>query len=146
MRERLEQHRVDPTCASCHNMMDPIGFALENFDSVGKFRVEADGAVVDTSGMFWDGSNIEGPGGLHGVLMARSELFVENFTEKLLTYALGRKVEYTDMPQVREVLKHAEAEDYRFNALVKEIALSTAFTHRATSAAATPQNSDTAQR
>jgi hypothetical protein len=101
---------------------------------------------VDTTGMFWDGSNIEGPDGLYGVLMARSELFVENFTEKLLTYALGRKVEYYDMPQVREVLSKAEAEDYRFNALVKEIALSTAFTHRTTSAAATPENSATAQR
>ncbi|MES2625989.1 MAG: DUF1592 domain-containing protein [Pseudomonadota bacterium] len=146
MRQRLEQHRVDPSCSACHNMMDPIGFALENFDSVGKFREQADGAAVDTSGMFWDGSNIVGPDGLYGVLMARSDLFVENFTEKLLTYALGRKVEYTDMPQVREVLNRAEAQDYRFNALVKEIALSTAFTHRTTSAAATPETSNTAQR
>jgi hypothetical protein len=146
MRERLEQHRIDPSCSSCHNMMDPIGFALENFDSVGKFRIEADGSIVDTTGTFWDGSNIEGPDGLYNVLMARKELFVENFTEKLLTYALGRKVEYYDMPQVREVLSKAEAEDYRFNALVKEIALSTAFTHRTTSAAATPDSSATAQR
>jgi hypothetical protein len=146
MRERLEQHRVDPTCSACHNMMDPIGFALENFDAVGKFREKADGAKVDTSGKFWDGTYIEGPDGLYGVLMARSDLFVENFTEKLLTYALGRKVEYSDMPQVRAVLSGAEAQDYRFNALVKEIALSTAFTHRTTSAAAIPENSDTAQR
>ncbi len=146
MRERLEQHRVDPSCSGCHNMMDPIGFALENFDSIGKFREQADGSVVDTTGMFWDGNNIEGPDGLYGVLMARSELFVENFTEKLLTYALGRKVEYFDMPQVREVLSKAEAQDYRFNALVKEIALSTAFRHRTTSAAALQASSATAQR
>jgi hypothetical protein len=146
MRERLEQHRIDPSCSSCHNMMDPIGFALENFDSVGKFRDKADGVAVDTTGMFWDGTNIEGPDGLYGVLMARSELFVENFTEKLLTFALGRKIEYYDMPQVREVMRAAEDDEYRFNALVKEIALSTAFTHRTTSAASTPATSDTAQR
>ena len=142
LRQRLEQHRVDPSCAACHNMMDPIGFALENFDPVGKFRDQTDGIPVNTEATFWDGTDFEGPDGLFGVLMARSELFVENFTEKLMTYALGRKVEYYDMPSVRDVVREAEKEDFRFSALVREIALSDAFTRRTKDAA----NMETAQR
>jgi hypothetical protein len=129
-RERLQQHRSDPSCAACHNMMDPIGFALENFDAVGKFRDHADGARVDASGVFWDGTNFEGPDGLYQMMLARKGLFVQNIAEKLMTYALGRKVEYYDMPQVRKVVDAAAGEEYRFSALVREIALSDAFTHR----------------
>ena len=91
LRQRLEQHRIDPACASCHNMMDPIGFALENFDAIGKFREQTSGIPVNTAATFWDGTDIDGPEGLFDVLMARSDLFVENFIEKLMTYALGRK-------------------------------------------------------
>jgi len=130
MRQRLEQHRVDPSCSACHNMMDPIGFALENFDPVGKYREQTDGGRVDASGVFWDGSDFAGPSGLYEILMARSDLFVENFIEKLMTYSLGRKVEYYDMPVVRAVVRATEDEDYRFSALVREIALSNTFTHR----------------
>ena len=135
LRQRLEQHRVDPSCAACHNMMDPIGFALENFDPIGKYREQTDGIPVNTEATFWDGTDFEGPDGLYNILMARSDLFVENFTEKLMTYALGRKVEYYDMPSVRQVMREAEAEEYRFSALVKEIALSEAFTRRTKDAA-----------
>lgn len=142
LRQRLEQHRNDPTCASCHNMMDPIGFALENFDPVGKFRRETDGLPVNTGATFWDGTEFEGPDGLYNMLMARSDLFVENFTEKLMTYALGRKVEYFDKPAVREVVEEAGKEEFRFSALVKEIALSNAFTRRTKEAEGTA----TAQR
>lgn len=129
-RERLQQHRSDPSCAACHNMMDPIGFALENFDSVGKFRDHADGAAVDSSAVFWDGTKFEGADGLHQMMLSRSNLFVQNIAEKLMTYALGRKVEFYDMPQVRKVVRDAADEEYRFSALVREIALSDAFTHR----------------
>ncbi|MDG2175332.1 MAG: DUF1592 domain-containing protein [Gammaproteobacteria bacterium] len=130
LRQRLEQHRQDPACASCHNMMDPIGFALENFDAIGKYRDQTNGIPVNTGAVFWDGTNFEGPDDLYNILMSRSDLFVENFIEKLMTYALGRKVEYFDMPSVREVSRNAENEEYRFSALVKEIALSAAFTKR----------------
>lgn len=130
LRQRLEQHREDPGCAACHNMMDPIGFALENFDQVGKYRSETDGLPVNTSAVFWDGTEFSGPDGLYSILNARSDLFVENFVEKLLTYALGRKVEIFDKPTVRHVLREAGKDDYRFGAMVREIALSDAFTHR----------------
>jgi len=130
LRQRLEQHRVDPSCAACHNMMDPIGFALENFDPVGKFRDQTDGIPVNTGATFWDGTEFTGPDGLYTILMARSDLFVENFAEKLMTYALGRKVEYYDMPAIRKVVSAAKSEEFRFSALVKEIALSDAFMQR----------------
>ncbi|MGY8791387.1 MAG: DUF1588 domain-containing protein, partial [Pseudomonadales bacterium] len=141
LRQRLEQHRQDPSCAACHNMMDPIGFALENFDAIGKFRDQTNGIPVNTGAVFWDGTNFEGPDGLYTILMARSDLFVENFIEKLMTYALGRKVEYYDMPSVREVSRGAEEEEYRFSALVKQIALSPAFTQRTKA-----ESMETAQR
>jgi hypothetical protein len=142
MRQRLQQHRVDPSCSACHNMMDPIGFALENFDAVGKFRDNADGVPVDSKGVFWDGNEFEGPDGLYQMMLARKQLFVQNFSEKLMTYALGRKVEYYDMPAVRQVVREAADEEFRFSALVREIAQSQAFTHRtkdAGEAAATAQ-------
>jgi hypothetical protein len=135
MRQRLQQHRADPSCAACHNMMDPIGFALENFDAVGKYRAQADGAPVDASAVFWDGSEFSGPDGLYQMLLARRELFVQNFAEKLMTYALGRKVEYYDMPQVRKVVRDTAADEYRFSSLVRAIALSDGFTHRTKGAA-----------
>jgi hypothetical protein len=144
MRQRLQQHRVDPNCAGCHDMMDPIGFALENFDPVGKFRERADGVPVDASAVFWDGTDFTGPDGLYQMLLARDDLFVRNVAEKLMTYALGRKVEYYDMPQVRKVVRDAADDEFRFSALVREIALSDAFTHRTKNAAETA--TETAQR
>ncbi len=146
MRERLQQHRVDPSCAACHNMMDPIGFALENFDAVGKFRDHADGAPVDASAVFWDGTDVQGPDGLYQALLARSDLFVQNVAEKLLTYALGRKVEYYDMPQVRKIVRETASDEHRFSALVREIALSEAFTQRTKVEAEAATSSETAQR
>jgi len=142
LRQRLEQHRIDPTCASCHNMMDPIGFALENFDHIGKYREQTDGLPVNTGATFWDGTDFEGPEGLFNILMARSDLFVENFTEKLMIYALGRKVEYFDKPFVRDVVEEASREDFRFGSLVKAIALSPVFIQRTSS----EENLETAQR
>jgi hypothetical protein len=122
MRERLTRHMADPSCAACHNLMDPLGFALENFDFTGKWRDAEGGAAVDAHGLFVDGSALEGPAGLRQVLLERSELFVQTFAEKLLTYALGRPLEASDMPAVREIVRRAAREDYRMSALVIGVA------------------------
>ncbi len=127
MRQRLERHMADPGCAACHNLMDPIGFALENFDMIGRWR-DADGGVpVDASGEFIDGTKLAGPKDLRSALLAHREMFVTTVVEKLMTYALGRTVDYYDMPAVREVVRSAADDDYRFSALVLGIARSVAF-------------------
>jgi hypothetical protein len=122
MRERLTRHMADPSCAACHTLMDPLGFALENFDFTGKWRDAEGGAAVDARGLFVDGSALEGPAGLRQVLLEHSELFVQTFAEKLLTYALGRSLEASDMPAVREIVRRAERDDYRMSALVIGVA------------------------
>jgi hypothetical protein len=127
LRGRLEQHRTDPVCASCHKIMDPIGFALENFDLVGKWRDSEGGAPVDASGVLVDGTKLDGPVSLRKALLARPDAFVTTLTEKLLTYALGRGVQPYDMPTVRSIVASAEDEDYKFSALVLGIASSTPF-------------------
>jgi hypothetical protein len=118
MRQRLQRHMEDPGCAACHNLMDPLGFALENFDFTGQWRDAEAGAPVDAHGVFVDGSALEGPAGLRQVLLARSELFGHTFAEKLLTYALGRSLEASDMPAVRAIVRRAARDDYRLSALV----------------------------
>ena len=122
MRQRLERHQADPGCAACHNLMDPIGFALENFDFTGRWRDADAGTAVDARGVFIDDSEIDGPAGLRRVLLERQELFVATFAEKLLTYALGRTLEASDMPAVREIVRRAKEDDYRFSALVLGVA------------------------
>jgi hypothetical protein len=122
MRERLTQHMADPGCAACHSLMDPLGFALENFDFTGQWRDAEAGRPVDSTGVFVDGSALAGPAGLREVLLKRSELFVHAFAEKLLTYALGRPLEASDMPAVREIVRRAERDGYRMSALVLGVA------------------------
>jgi hypothetical protein len=127
LRHRLEIHRTNPTCAACHKIMDPIGFALENFDLVGKWR-EIDGkSPVDASGQLVDGTKLNGPADLRQALLSRSDAFVTNTTGKLLTYALGRPVQYFDMPTVRAVVRRAAQNDYRFSSLVLGVVSSDAF-------------------
>jgi hypothetical protein len=127
LRHRLEVHRTNPTCASCHKIMDPIGFALENFDLVGTWR-DIDGkSPVDASGQLVDGTKLNGPGDLRQALLSRSDAFVTNATEKLLTYALGRPVQYFDMPTVRAVVHRAAQNDYRFSSLVLGVVSSDVF-------------------
>ena len=127
LRHRLEAHRKNPTCASCHKIMDPIGFALENFDLVGTWR-DVDGkSPVDASGQLVDGTKLNGPADLRQALLSRSEAFVTNATEKLFTYALGRPVQYFDMPTVRGVVHRAAQNDYRFSSLVLGVVSSDAF-------------------
>ena len=98
MRERMEQHRANPVCASCHTRMDPLGFALENFDAIGKWRTTEAGTPIDASGTLPDGASFDGPAELRAMLAGRDSEFVTTVTSKLLTYALGRGVEYYDMP------------------------------------------------
>jgi hypothetical protein len=118
LRQRMEAHRNNPVCASCHKIMDPIGFALENFDLVGTWRERDGPAPVDASGQLVDGTPLQGPADLRKALLTRSDAFVTTATEKLLTYALGRPIEYYDMPTVRAIVRRAARNDYRFSSLV----------------------------
>jgi cytochrome c551/c552 len=126
-RERLEVHRRSPACASCHRVMDPLGFALENFDGIGEWRVKEEGGRIDPSGQLADGSAVDGPVALRAALTRKPEMFVRNITEKLMTYGLGRGMEHTDMPTVRAIVRAAARNDYRFSSLVLGIVKSPAF-------------------
>jgi hypothetical protein len=130
LRARLQEHRANPTCAACHATMDPIGFALENFDALGVARTYDSGERIDPAGQLLDGTKLDGPVGLRQVLVARAELFKRTFTEKLLTYALGRGVEYYDMPVVRSIVRSADQHDGRFSAFVLGIVNSSPFQMR----------------
>ena len=134
MRERMVAHRANPACAGCHAMMDPIGLSLENFDAVGRFRtIGESGGPIDASGGFPDGTRFTGAAGLREALVARREQFATTLTEKLLTYALGRGVEYYDQPAVRAIVRDAASRDYRFaSALVAGVVRSTPFQMRRT--------------
>jgi Protein of unknown function (DUF1592)/Protein of unknown function (DUF1588)/Protein of unknown function (DUF1585)/Protein of unknown function (DUF1587)/Protein of unknown function (DUF1595)/Planctomycete cytochrome C len=127
MRQRMEEHRSNPACASCHKIMDPIGFSLENFDLTGKWRDTDEKNPVNASGELVDGTKLNGPADLRQALVGRSDAFVTTATEKLLTYALGRGVHYYDMPAVRSIIHDAARNDYRFSALVLGIVKSAPF-------------------
>ena len=131
VRERLEQHRANPVCASCHRVMDPLGFALENFDGIGRWRDAGDGGdAIDASGTLTDGASVDGPATLRQALVDRGGNFVATVAEKLLTYAIGRGVESFDGPAVRSVVDAAAAEEYRWSALIVGIVQSTPFQMR----------------
>jgi mono/diheme cytochrome c family protein len=127
LRERMEKHRANATCAGCHRVMDPIGFALESYDGIGRWRKTEDGAPIDTSGTLFNGATVDGVVGLRRSLVAHPEIFVGVMTEKMLTYALGRGLEYYDMPAVRRIVQDAKAKDFRFSSLVLGVARSTPF-------------------
>ena len=131
MRERMEQHRANPVCASCHRLMDPLGLALENFDAVGRWRGHMPGGIaIDASGAMPDGTPFDGPADLRGLLVRNPEQFVTVVTEKLLTYALGRGVEYYDAPAVREITRTAAEQDYGLASLIVGVVRSTPFQMR----------------
>jgi mono/diheme cytochrome c family protein len=131
VRARLEQHRANPVCASCHSMMDPLGFALENFNGVGGWRAMDGATVIDPSGtMAGGGTKFNGPAEFRGILASRREQFVSTVTDKLLTYALGRGVEPFDQPVVRQIMREAEKSNYRWSALVLAITRSMPFQMR----------------
>ena len=130
MRARMEHHRANPVCASCHARMDPLGFALENFDAVGKWRATEHETPIDASGTLPDGTAFDGPAELRRVLERRGEEFVSTVTSKLLTYALGRGVEHYDMPAIRTILRDAAPDDYRWSSIILGIVKSTPFQMR----------------
>jgi len=132
MRERLARHRQNPSCSSCHSVIDPLGFALENFDVIGGWRtVDESGKPVDASGATVGGEKVEGLSGLRALLLARPEQFPRTVTEKLLAYALGRRLEYSDRPAVRKIVRDAAAHDYRWSSLILGIVESPTFLMRA---------------
>jgi hypothetical protein len=130
VRERLKQHRANAACASCHELMDPVGFALDNFDAIGRWRETEAGQPIDAAGSLPDGRGFVGVSGLERALIDRPELFARTLTEKLLTFALGRGVEPYDAPAVRKIVRDARADNYRFSQLVLGIVNSTAFQMR----------------
>lgn len=130
IRVRLDRHREDASCASCHNLMDPIGFALENYDAVGRWRSHVDGEMVDATGGLPDGFIFEGVPGLEDGLLKRPENFVYTLTSKLLTYALGRGVDEHDGPAIRRIVDQASRQDYRFSAIIQGIVESIPFQMR----------------
>ena len=132
LRARLEKHRENPTCFMCHGVMDPLGFALEQFSAVGQFRAADPDTLtpIDASGVLPDGTAINGPGDLRRALAKHPEQFVEALTENLMTFALGRSVDYRDMPTVRAIVRDAADDDYRFESLVLGIVSSDQFRKR----------------
>ncbi|MDG1852131.1 MAG: DUF1588 domain-containing protein, partial [Gammaproteobacteria bacterium] len=128
MRDRLAKHRNNPACAGCHNMLDPLGFALEKFDGIGRYRdLDEGGLPIDASGVLADGTPIDGPADLREAIAKTPEVFVKTFTSKMLTYALGRGLEFYDMPTVRQIVGEAEKSEFRFSTIVQEIVKSVPF-------------------
>jgi hypothetical protein len=135
MREAMIRHRENPACAGCHAKMDPIGFALEHFDAVGRWRDDDAGAPIETRSELPDGNIVDGPEGVRALLTSRPELFVGALTEKLMMYALGRNVQYYDAPAVRAIVRAAATRNYEFSAIVEGVVASVPFQMRAGHAA-----------
>jgi hypothetical protein len=123
----MEEHRANPACSSCHNVIDPLGLALENFDVTGAWRIRDEGNPVDPAGELYDGTSLTGPADLRNALLKRPEVFYRIFTENLMAYGLGRRVEYYDMPTVRKIVAAAADNDYRFSSFVLGVVESPAF-------------------
>jgi hypothetical protein len=132
MREAMAMHRENPACRVCHAAMDPIGFSLENYDAVGKWRTEFAGQAIDASGLLPDGNTFDGPDGLRGLLLDRPDDFVGTITEKLMRFALGRSLEYYDMPEVRGIVRAAAEDDYRWSSVILGVIESAPFQMRRT--------------
>jgi hypothetical protein len=130
LRKRMEVHRQNPACANCHAKMDPIGFALENYDAVGAYRTKDGAFDIDASGEFADGSKFSGPGDLKSIILAKREDFVRCLAEKMLTYALGRGVEYYDRPTIEKIVRSMPGQEYKIQGMIQEIVLSEPFLKR----------------
>jgi hypothetical protein len=126
----LETHRANAVCASCHARMDPLGLSLENFDAIGQWRTTDAGKPIDASGVLLDGTKVQGPAELRQALLAQKEQFVRTVTGKLLTYTLGRGIEYYDEPAIRAIVRDAAASDYRWSAVISGIVKSVPFQMR----------------
>jgi hypothetical protein len=135
VRERLEAHRQNPSCASCHGVIDPVGFALEHFNAIGAWRERDGDSAIDARGVLVDGTKVNGAEDLVQALMGNSRMFVTTFTEKLMTYALGRTVDYRDMPTVRSIVNNAARSNYNVSELILGVVQSPAFNQRASAPA-----------
>jgi len=127
VRERMEEHRKNPACTSCHRVIDPLGLALENFDVVGAWRIKDNGVVVDTAAKLYDGTDLSGPASLRQALLSRSDVFVRTMTEKLMTFGTGRGLKYYDMPAVRSIAKDAARNNNRYSSIILGIVKSDPF-------------------
>jgi hypothetical protein len=152
MRERMEEHRKNPACTSCHKVIDPLGLALENFDATGAWRIKDNEVAIDSVGDLYDGTKMEGPAGLRQAILKHSDVFLLSFTENLMTYALGRRVEYADMPAVRAIIRDASASNNRMSSFILGVVNSGAFrmakpdNHLLTTDAGEPKRSNSSQR
>jgi len=129
-REMLERHRSNPACASCHSRMDPLGFSLENFDAIGQWRTTDGDAPIDASGVLLDGTKIDGPASLRAALLADREQFVKTVAGKLLSYAIGREIDYADAPAVRSIVRASAVDDYRWSSVILAVVKSVPFQMR----------------
>jgi hypothetical protein len=127
VRERMEEHRKNPACTSCHRVIDPLGLALENFDVTGAWRIKDNGVPIDPSGTLYDGTAMSGPIGLRQALLKRSNVVLTSFTESLMTYALGRRVEHYDMPTVRKIVRESGKSDNKISVFILGVINSPAF-------------------
>ncbi|MFP5378532.1 MAG: DUF1592 domain-containing protein [Vicinamibacteria bacterium] len=127
VREKMEEHRANPACTSCHRVIDPLGLALENFDVTGRWRIKDAGMPVDARGELYDGTPIDGPNGLRAALLKRKDVFLLGFTESLMTYALGRRVESYDMPAIRRIVAEAATNDYKMSSFILGVVTTDAF-------------------
>lgn len=135
VRQRLDAHRNNPSCSACHSVIDPVGFALENFDAIGAWRERDGDALVDARGTLADGTQVSGPEDLTAALLSRSRMFATTVTEKLMVYALGREIDHRDMPAVRKIVNGAERDGFRMSALIQGVAQSAPFRERAAASA-----------
>jgi len=142
-RERMEEHRKNPACTSCHRVIDPLGLALENFDATGAWRIKDNEVPVDSVGDLYDGTKMDGPAGLRQAIVKHGDVFLLSFTENLMTYALGRRVEYTDMPAIRAIIRDAAKNNNRMSAFVLGVVNSAAF-RMANAETPQPLNTDVA--
>jgi hypothetical protein len=126
-RQRMEQHRKNPTCNACHRFIDPLGLSLENFDATGAWRIKDNEVPVDVVGDLYDGTKINGPAGLRDALLRHQDMVLRSFAENLLTYAIGRRVEYADMPTVRTIVRDAAKHDNKMSAFILDVVNSGAF-------------------
>ena len=126
----IDQHRANPVCASCHARMDPLGFSLENFDALGQWRTKEGETAIDASGVLLDGTKVDGPASLRQALVAQKDQFVTAVTGKLLMYAVGRQMEYFDVPAMRAIVRASGADDYRWSSTILAIVKSTPFQFR----------------
>jgi hypothetical protein len=145
-RERMEQHRKNPACSSCHRVIDPLGLALENFDTIGAWRIKDNGVGVDTSGTLYDGTPIDGPVSLRKALLTKSESIIRNFTDNLMAFAIGRRIEYFDQPTIRTIVRKAAQNDNRFSSFVLGIVNSPAFQMSKAEPVVTTAENQSAQR